>query len=135
MKKKLVVSMVLLILLTVGVLLPSVVSAEKVSDKRIVLVLPGGLGDRSFIDSAHRGLVWAEERLGVETKYIEPSGPEDFEFLIRTSAMSGADLIITVYFTMLDATNTVADEFPHVQFAIIDAVSDRPNVTDLGCYE
>ncbi len=60
-----------------------------------------------------------------------PQAPRIFEFLIRTSAMSGADLVITVYFTMLDATNTVADEFPHVQFAIIDAVSDRPNVTSL----
>jgi basic membrane protein A len=134
MRKRLAAGVTLLILLTITATVFSPL-AGAASKTRVALVLSGGLGDRSFLDSAHRGLVWAGERLGVETRYIEPSGPEEFEPSIRAMAMAGYDLVITVYFNMLDATNTVADQFPNTKFAIIDAVSDRPNVTSLTFQE
>jgi basic membrane protein A len=129
MNKKLIVGVTLFVLLAVVV--SSFSPLAEARTKKVALVLSGGLGDRSFLDSAHRGLVWADERLDVETRYIEPSGPEEYEASIRAMAMARYDLIITIAFGMLDATNTIADQFPNTQFAIVDAVSDRPNVTSL----
>ena len=41
-------------------------------------------------------------------------------------AQNGYDLIITVSFSMLDATEAIAEQFPNVQFAIIDSTLSCP---------
>jgi len=129
MSKRLITVIAVFILMVMVVL--SIGQNAQAETKKIALVLSGELGDRSFLDSAYRGLTWAEDRLGVETRYVEPANPSEFEPSIRAMARAGHDLIITVSFTMLDATNNVAQDYPDTQFAIVDSVSDQPNVTSL----
>ena len=128
MNKKFLAGMAVILLL-VGIFGFTTVSQAKTM--RVALVLSGGMGDRSFLDSAYRGLTWADEKLDIKTRYIEPKGPEEYQPSIRAMAQAGYDLIITIAFGMLDATNTIADQFPNTNFAIVDAVSDRPNVASL----
>ncbi|RUA06672.1 MAG: BMP family ABC transporter substrate-binding protein [Fusobacteria bacterium] len=91
----------------------------------------GGLGDKSFNDSAFRGLTMAKEQLGINFKYVEPASPSEDQQFLREFAENDYDLVIGVGFLMKDSVEAVAKEFPDVKFAIIDEIIDAPNVTSL----
>jgi len=105
-------------------------AAEKPLKVGIVLSI-GGLGDKSFNDSAYRGLENAKKDLGIEFKYVEPASPSEDEGYLREYAEAGYDLVIATGFLMKDATEKVAKDFPDVKFALIDEVSTLPNVSSL----
>ncbi len=108
---------------------PTTEPGEKI---RVGLVLSvGGRGDKSFNDSAYRGLVWARDRLGVEITEGQPKQMAEDENYIRTFAEEGYDIVIAVGFLMKPAIEKVAKEFPNQKFAIIDEVVDAPNVASL----
>jgi basic membrane protein A len=92
-------------------------------EKRLVVGLVfdvGGLGDKSFNDSAHRGLMRAAADFDIETRMIEPREGADREAAMRDLANDGADLVIGVGFMFTDDIRLVAKQFPHVKFACID---------------
>ncbi len=90
------------------------------------------LGDRSFLDSAARGIGWAQERLAnVETKIIENADVGEQQLAARAMAEAGYDLIITVGFGSADWTSEIATEYPDTHFALVDATLDVPNGTGL----
>ena len=92
----------------------------------------GGRGDKSFNDSAYRGVEWATADFNIEHFELEPEQDEDRETYLRILAESGCDLIIGVGFLFTDAITTVADEFPDTNFAIIDGfIPDKSNVVSL----
>jgi len=100
--------------------------------KKIGIVLSiGGLGDKSFNDSAYRGLVQAKKDLAIEFKYVEPGSPAEDEQYLRQFADAGYDLVIGTGFLMKDSVEKVAGEYPDLKFAIIDSVIDLPNVASL----
>lgn len=102
------------------------------SGLRVGIVLStGGLGDKSFNDSAYRGLEMAKKELGIEYRYVEPASPSQDEGFLREYAEAGFDLVIATGFLMRDAAVNVARDFPDVKFAIIDEVIDAPNVSSL----
>ena len=104
----------------------------KTSTVRVGLVLSvGGLGDKSFNDSAYKGLLRAKEELKIKPIYGQPEQMAEDEKYLRQYAEQGFDLVIAVGFLMKDALERVAEEFPDSRFAIIDAVVDRPNVASL----
>lgn len=80
----------------------------------------GGLGDKSFNDSAHRGLVKAEKELGVEVRYIEPGDGTDRESALRQLAAQKYDLVIGVGFIFSSDITKLAKKFPEVKFACVD---------------
>ncbi len=91
----------------------------------------GGLGDKSFNDSAARGIEKAKAELGVEAVQIESKEVKDYESNLREMADLGNDLVIAVGINMQKALETVAKEFPNTKFAIVDAPVDLPNVRSL----
>jgi len=92
----------------------------------------GGKGDKSFNDSASRGLAWAAADFGIKRIELEPGVDADREVNLRNLAMIGYDVIIGVGFLFTDAISTVADEFPDTKFAIVDGfIPDKPNVMSL----
>ena len=92
----------------------------------------GGKGDKSFNDSASRGLAWAADEFVVKRIELEPGVDADREVNLRNLASIGYDLIIGVGFLFTDAIVAVADEFPDTKFAIVDGfIPDKPNVTSL----
>ena len=107
-------------------------AAETPGKMRIGLVLSvGGLGDKSFNDSAYEGLLRAGEEFGIVPIYGQPEQMAEDEKYLRQYAERGMGLIIAVGFLMKDALEKVAGEFPDSRFAIIDAVVDKPNVASL----
>ncbi len=80
----------------------------------------GGRGDKSFNDSAWRGLDRAVRELGVDAEYIEPGEGSDRESGIRLLAAEGFDLIIGVGFIFSDDLYNIAREYPKTHFACVD---------------
>jgi basic membrane protein A len=103
------------------------------SPKRIGLIMAtGGLGDKSFNDISFAGVQRAEDELGIEFDYVEPTAIAEYEGFQRDFASSGEyELIICVGFDQADALSIIAEEYPNQQFAIVDMVVDKPNVASL----
>jgi len=80
----------------------------------------GGLGDKSFNDSAHRGLVKAEKKLRARVRFIEPGDGSDRESALRILAREGNALVIGVGFIFSDDMKRLAKAFPKVKFACVD---------------
>ena len=91
----------------------------------------GGLGDKSFNDSAHRGLMTAAAKLHATVTVLQSHAFTDYEPNLSTLAQQHNDLIVAVGYLMHDAVDAVAARFPSARFAIIDSVVDRPNVTSV----
>jgi len=129
MKKNLSVVVILVIIL--GLCLSSTLFAAEPLKVGLVFDV-GGKGDKSFNDSASRGLSWAAADFGIKRIELEPGVDADREVNLRNLAMIGYDFIIGVGFLFTDAVITVADEFPDTKFAIVDGfIPDKPNVMSL----
>ncbi len=80
----------------------------------------GGLGDKSFNDSANRGLQRAARELGMRVETREPAGGADRDAYMTRFAEDGADLIIGVGFIFSDDITRLARARPRTKFACID---------------
>lgn len=108
------------------------VVAKNDKDLKVGIVLStGGLGDKSFNDSAYRGLERAKAELGINFKYIEPASPSEDEQFLREYADAGYDLIVATGFQMKNAAEKVAGDYPNLKFVVIDDVIDKPNTKSL----
>ena len=101
--------------------------------KRVALIIAqGGLGDRSYNDSAFAGLTKAAQDFGVEVVPIESPDPVgEGEQLLRTAAEAGFDMVITLEFSHFDPLPRVAPDYPDTIFSIINIVVDEPNVVSV----
>ena len=125
MKKNLLVVVLVIIL---GLCLSSTVFAAEALKVGLVFDI-GGKGDKSFNDSASRGLAWAAADFDIKRIELEPGVGADREVNLRTLASIGYDVVIGVGFLFTDAIIAVADEFPDTKFAIVDGfIPDKPNV-------
>jgi basic membrane protein A len=125
MKKNLLVVVLVIIL---GLCLSSTVFAAETLLVGMVFDV-GGKGDKSFNDSASRGLAWAKADFNIKRIELEPGVGADREVNLRTLAGIGYDIIIGVGFLFTDAIVAVSDEFPDTKFVIIDGfIPDKPNV-------
>lgn len=92
----------------------------------------GGRGDLSFNDSAAEGLDRAIAEFGIESEELEPTGGgEDRDENLQLLADFGSDLVIAVGFAFTDGVASVAPLFPDVNFGLVDAVVEEPNVASL----
>jgi basic membrane protein A len=101
--------------------------------KKVGLVMAtGGLGDKSFNDISYAGVQMAEEKLGIEFDYVEPTAIAEYEGFQRDFAMSGEyELIICIGFDQADALAVIAGEYPDQKFAIVDMVVFMDNIASL----
>src|SRR6185436_8126950 len=103
----------------------------------------GGKDDRSFNAAAFAGVKCAETgnwpdgtpcgkpSLNIVLRDIEPGNPTSIEPAMRAFAERGYDLIIGVGFAQAPIMERVAKEYPNIHFAIVDGVSELPNVASL----
>jgi len=102
------------------------------SEVRPALVLDvGGLGDKSFNDSAYAGLQRAKKDFGAETETLESSSPTDYVNNLTQFADAGYDPIFAVGFLMTDAVNEIAPQYPDTNFASVDSVVEPKNAASL----
>ncbi|MDR6287892.1 MULTISPECIES: BMP family lipoprotein [Inquilinus] len=91
----------------------------------------GGKFDRSFNEGIYNGSKkWSDES-GVKIAEFEVTNESQREQALRRMAENGANVVIAVGFAQAPALEIVADEFPDVKFAIIDAVVEKPNVQSI----
>lgn len=80
----------------------------------------GGLNDRGFNHLAYVGLLKAQRDLGIQQRVVEASSAAEYVPNLSSLARQGYNLIIGVGFTEIQALETVAKQFPHTHFAIVD---------------
>src|SRR6266545_3287844 len=69
--------------------------------------------------------------LDIVLRDVEPGNPTSIEPAMRAFAERGYDLIIGVGFAQGPIMQSVAREYPNIHFAIVDGVSELPNVASL----
>jgi basic membrane protein A len=106
--------------------------ADDPSRVRVGIVFDiGGKDDRSFNAAAFEGVKRAERELGIVLRDVEPGNPTSIEPAMRAFAERGYDLVIGVGFAQAPIMEIVAKDYPHINFAIVDGVSQLPNVASL----
>jgi len=103
---------------------PSKVRVAMVSDL-------GGLGDRSFNDSAYAGLREAKHDFGDEIAVLQSTSGAEYKTNLHDLAEAGYDEIIAIGFLMQQDITDAAKRYPQRHFAIVDAVVDAPNVASV----
>ncbi len=103
----------------------------------------GGKDDRSFNAAAWNGVKCAETgkwpdgsdcgkpALGVVLRDVEPGTPVNIEPAMRAFAERRYDVIIGIGFAQAPILDAVAKDYPDIQFAIVDGVSEQSNVASL----
>src|SRR5204862_733958 len=91
----------------------------------------GSKDDRSFNAAAWEGVQRAAKDFPIVLRDIEPGTPNAIEPAMRAFAERGFDLIIGVGFAQAPIMEQVARDYPNIHFAIIDGVSELPNVASL----
>ncbi len=103
----------------------------------------GGKDDRSFNAAAWKGVSCAESgkwpdgtdcgkpALGIVLRDVEPGTPVNIEPAMRSFAERNYDLIIGIGFAQAPIIETVAKDYPNIHFAVVDGVSQLPNVASL----
>jgi basic membrane protein A len=103
----------------------------------------GGKDDRSFNAAAWNGVRCAETgrwpdgtdcgkpAFGIVLRDVEPGSPVNIEPALRAFAERQYDLIIGIGFAQSPILEAVAKDYPDIHFAIVDGVSELPNVASL----
>lgn len=93
---------------------------------KAVLVINGVFGDKSFFDSAKRGVDRAAQELGVNIETVELGlDPAKWQpGLEDVAANKQYDILITGTFQMVDFLAAVAPKYPNKKFVIFDAPVD-----------
>jgi basic membrane protein A len=80
----------------------------------------GKINDRSFNQSAWQGVQRAQKELGALVQYIETADVRDSYKNITTFANENYDVIVTVGFSLGEATRTAAEAYPDIKFIGVD---------------
>ncbi|WP_332871676.1 BMP family lipoprotein [Exiguobacterium flavidum] len=100
--------------------------------KEIGVVLSDvGLGDQSFSDAAMGGMLLLREKDDWFVDYRELSETKTYEGGFEALAKEKPNVVVGLGFMGQQDLEKVAKKYPKQQFAIVDAVSDLPNVLSL----
>jgi len=93
---------------------------------KVVLLINGVLGDKSFFDSAQRGMERAAKELGVQFKTIEAgTDPTRWESALEDAAATeDYDILICGTWQMNDYLGKIAPQYPDKKFIIFDTSVD-----------
>jgi basic membrane protein A len=119
-------------------------ASDDVSKPHVGIVFDiGGKDDRSFNAAAWNGVHCAETgkwpdgkdcgkpAFGIVLRDVEPGTPVNIEPGMRAFAERKYDLIIGIGFAQAPIIETVAKDYPGIHFAVVDGVSELPNVASL----
>ena len=111
---------------------PSANGSGKTDGKPVTIGIvfdTGGLGDKSFNDSAWRGVQKCESELGAKYFKVESAKESDYAGNLQAMADKGSDIVIGVGISMAKAIEQVAPNNPKTMFVSIDGEDLKmPNV-------
>jgi len=96
----------------------------------------GGVDDKSFNQSAWEGIKKYGADNGLSEgdggyAYLQSKGEADYTPNLNALTRRDFDLVFGVGFMMEEAINTIAEQQPETNYAIIDGVVDQPNVASI----
>ena len=100
--------------------------AEEAGGLKVVNLINGVLGDKSFFDSADRGVKKAQEEFGLEVKTIEAGiDPAKWQPALEDAAANEEyDILIVGTYQMSEFLQTVAPKYPDKKFFLYDVNVD-----------
>ncbi len=103
---------------------------------RVALFVNGTLGDKSFYDSAAKGLKRAHASLGIRDRVIEAGfDPSRWEAALADLVEGQEfDIIVTGTFTMVPIVEKLAAQFPASRFVVFDAAVDYSRCSCANVY-
>jgi basic membrane protein A len=93
-----------------------------------ILYALGTKFDKSFNESAYRGVERFKKKTGIAPREIEITNADQRVQALSTLIRGGAPVVVAVGFDQRDAVATVADRYPKARLVIIDTILDKPNV-------
>jgi basic membrane protein A len=110
-------------------------AAQSVPPKNLLnvglMLASGGLGDKSFNDSAYQGLLEAQKKYNIRFETANFGSNDANLEALRFFARNHYDLIIGIAFENMQNIQTVASEFPDLHFAAIDVEIQAPNIASI----
>ena len=100
---------------------PSAAAGDN-TKKIAVICNTGGLGDKSFNDSAKVGLEKAKAELGIDYTIVEPTEVSQGETYLRQFADAGYGAVLTLEYPHAELVQKLADEYPNTIFIATDQV-------------
>lgn len=108
-------------------------AAEKSEDQlRVILLIPGSLGDKSFFDSANKGMEMVKSELGAEIKVIEMGTDFTKWEPNLLDALEGEWDIIVSGNSMTEMMNTFAVDYPDQNFINFDSFETQVSANVYG---
>lgn len=95
---------------------------------KVGVVYAGFLGDKSFNDSAHEGLLRAQKELGIEFKELESKEPTEWESNFVALAEGDYDIVLGVSTQFEEIMKKHCPNYPNKKFALIDGVVAGDNI-------
>jgi len=98
------------------------------------------IGTEQFILQAYNALMEAADKYGFQATSIECSDTAQWAEKTRAACVEGYDLIIGIGWVAAEPFSALADEFPDVEFAIIDTIAPNERIKSIafntadGCY-
>ena len=86
----------------------------------------GKVSDKSFNQSAWEGVQQATKELGAIANYVETADQKDYAKNIAVFGDEGYDVVVTVGFTLHDATIEAAAQYPNTDFIGVDQFQSEP---------
>ncbi len=80
----------------------------------------GGFDDKSFNQTAYKGLTDAKTQLGIETGQVESNAAADYAKNVQSMVDAQCNMIVTVGFALSDDTLASAKANPSIKYAIVD---------------
>lgn len=97
--------------------------SEKKNDLKVGMVTDAGtIDDKSFNQGTWEGIVQAKDELGIQNKYLKPSGTTEADYLKEIGNLydAGYKFIVTPGFKFETAVFQAQDKYKDAKFVIID---------------
>lgn len=96
-----------------------------------LLLASGGLGDKSFNDSAYKGLTDAQKKYNIRFETANFSTEENNVDALSSFAQHKDDIVIGVAYENMTAVQKVAAEYPDIHFGAIDYELAGDNISSI----
>ncbi|MFZ5354157.1 MAG: BMP family lipoprotein [Bacillota bacterium] len=108
---------------------------NEASDEKlqVALVITDKLGDKSFFDSAHEGILRASKELNIEYKVFECNSDKTIYGDMLLEGSKYADVVIAVGYEYYDMIKEIAKGYPDVTYIYPDQVVE--GVENLTCID